>query len=154
MAINHLGVSGSAGTHPGDEGDLDIKRFLDHKTFKGICDQVQCRWWYMPADADYNGITFKVEFGSPLLSLLHIMIKYLSSLQIPGGPVQRKDQVQRTDFLLSNQRWILSNSWHLRLHPRLARRGWVGKRERGWDWELFKSLNVFQNRWRRTGWEL
>ena len=57
---------------------------------------------YMPADADYNGITFKVDFGSSVL--LHIMTKYLSSLQIPGGPVQRKDQVQRTDFLLSNQR--------------------------------------------------
>ena len=88
---------------------------------------------YMPADADYNGITFKVDLVLPLLSLLHIMTKYLSSLQIPGGPVQRKDQVQRTDFLLSYQHGVLSASWHLQLHPGLARRGWVGERKRGFD---------------------
>ena len=83
---------------------LDINRFWIIRLLKVFVTQYNVADGYMPADADYNGITFKVNFKSALLSLLHIMTKYLSSLQIPGGPVQRKDQVQRTDFLLSNQR--------------------------------------------------
>ena len=79
MSINHLGVSDSAGTHPGNEGDLDIKRFWIIRLLKVFVTQYNVADGYMPADADYNGITFKVDFGSSVLAPHHDKIFFFAN---------------------------------------------------------------------------
>ena len=66
---------------------------------------------------DFNGLTFKVAI------ILH---HYPStSFQFQGGPVQRKNQVQRVDNVLSDQRGNFSTSQRLYLHPSGTGRSWL-----------------------------